>query len=448
MRDNTITATAGDKTYIKTDPVFQYDYGLKLIIDGVTLPEEYEVQFCNTDSAAAKTATGNATGVMIPDEYLRNGEDVHAYLFLHTTEDDGFSVYHIHIPVIGRAAIGKEEITPIDHTEIEEALETMNELVEESEENVRNYPYINEEDYWMVYDSEQGEYVNTGVKAKGDNTYDLTIGTVTTLPPGSQATASLTWEDGNAYLNLGLPSADVSSIVSIYDERTNSNDITIYDGADDYEVSELRILIEPIQEGTGTPGPRNIRRISGVYGTTLVHIVGTDATTYATDFENEAGVVYSALFNPMTGKLTVDRVLLTKNCRDMDNSEVQPGWRNSGIRQLVGAGVSQTYTNQTMNVGTVFGVDTTDENDLLYLPTSAYGMRQTEWINTEINVQICVPLATPIEYTFESYTPTVQLGENSYAVTAGKIAYMKYPCDTKLYIDNKIAEVQALVLEH
>ena len=448
MRDNTITATAGDKTYIKTDPVFQYDFGLKLIIDGVTLPEEYEVQFSNTDSASSKSTTGNANGVEIPDEYLRNGEDIHAYLFLHTTEDDGFSVYHIHIPVIGRPAIGREEITPIDHTEIQEALAAMQEAVEQTEANVAHYPYINEDKYWMVYDAVLDEFVNTGVYAQGDNTYDLSIGTVETLAPGQPATASMTWVDRNAFLNLGLPIPNMSSIVSVYEECTDTNDITIYDGADDMPVSAIRIQFVPIQEGSGDPSPRNIRRISGVYGTTLVHIVGENATTYATDFEDEAGVVYSALFYPMTGKLVVDKMLITKNCRDMDNLDVQPGWNNSGVRQLVGAGVSQVFAWQTLNIGTVFGVDTTGENDLLYLPLANYGMRQSEWINTEINVQVCVPLAEPIEYTFESYTPRVQLGENSYALTAGKIAYMKYPCDTKLYIDNKIAEVQALVLEH
>lgn len=438
MRDNTITAHVGEKTYVKTDPAFQYDYGLKLIIDGVTLPEEYEVHFGNTSSAANKTSIGDATGVLIPDEYLLNGEDIHAYLYLHTDENDGYSVYHIHIPVTDRAAIDEEEITPVEHRAIEKALEALAEAVDETEANVREYPYINDDKYWMVYDAEQGEFVDTGVKAEGESNFDLEIGTVTTLPPGADATASVTWDGDTAQLNLGLPAGDTSNLVSVHDVRANSNDITIYDGADNLAIDDIRIKLYPIQEGSGTPGPRNIRRISGVYGETLVHIVGADATTYNTSFEDEAGVVYSGTFYPLTGKLVVDRVLVTKRCVDMNNTGIQPGWRDSGIKALMGAGISQVFYNQTLNIGTSFGVDTTGDNDLLYLGYDEYRMVQSEWIATEITVQICVPLAEPLEYTFDSYTPTVQLGENTYFVTAGKIDYLRYPCDTKLYVDEAI----------
>jgi hypothetical protein len=448
MRDNTITVTVGEKTYVKTDPAFQYDYGLKLIIEGVELPEEYEVQFGNTKSAANKTVTGDAEGVMIPDEYLRNGEDIHAYLYLHTSEDDGFSVYHIHIPVIRRAAIDDEEITPIEHRAIEKALEALAIAVDETEQNVLNYPYINDDHYWMVYDAEQGGFVNTGVKADGESAFDLEIGTVTTLPPGADATASVTWEGQTAKLNLGLPAGDTSNLVSIHDERTNTAQVTVYDGADNLGVDDIQIGIEPIQAGSGEPGPRNIRRISGVTGVTLVREAGDDTVTYETLFEDEAGTVYSGVFNPMTGKLAVDRVLVTKRCVDMDNVDIQPGWNNSGIREIVGDNVSGVFTNQTLNVGTSYGVDTTGDNDLLYLDYDHYHMRQSEWKNTEITVQVCVMLAEPVEYTFDSYIPTVQLGENTFTVTGGKIAYLKYPCDTKAYVDHKIAEVQALVLEH
>lgn len=447
MRDNIITAHAGEKTYIKTDPAFQYDYGLKLVIDGVELPEEFEVQFGNTNSSANKTVTGGVDGVMIPDEYLRNGEDIHAYVFLHTNEDDGFSVYHIHIPVIGRAAIDEEEITPVEHRLIDEALEKLAEAVTETEANVKNYPYINEDNYWMVYDAELGQFIDTGVKAQGDNKYNLDIGTVTTLPPGASATASMTWVGNDARLNLGLPIGDTSSLVSVYDEVSNTATVTIHDGADNIGVNEFRIAIDPIQEGSGTPGPKNIRRISGVSGVTLNQVAGTDETVYVTSFEDTAGTVYGGTFNSITGKLVVDRVLITKRCQDMDNMEVQPGWKNSGIREIVGADVAQVFENQVLNIGTNYAVDTTEGKDLLYLDYDHYGIRQTDWKKTEITVQICVMLAQPVEYTLDAYTPAVKHGDNTFTVTGGKIKYMKYPCDTKLYIDRKIAEVQALVLE-
>ena len=260
MRSNIVTAVAGDKLYIKTDSVFQYDYGLKLVVEGITLPESFNVHFANSNNAAAKTVVGDATGTPIPDEYLRNGEDIHAYIYLKNENEYGYSILHIHIPVVDRAAIDTEEITPIDHTYIEDALETIAEAVEETEANVSHYPYINEDKYWMVYDAELGEYVDTGVKAQGDNTFNLSIGDVTTLSPGTPATASITWTPGgDALLNLGLPSGDPSAMVSIHDERTNVMSVTVPDGANNVALDEMRIAIEPVQEGSGAPGPRNMR---------------------------------------------------------------------------------------------------------------------------------------------------------------------------------------------
>ena len=132
----------------------------------------------------------------------------------------------------------------------------------------------------------------------------------------------------------------------------------------------------------------------------------------------------------------------------MNNSSMQPGWRNSGIRELVGANVSRVFTNKVLNIGTSYGVDTTGDNDILYLGYDQYGMRQSEWINTEIIVQACVELAVPIVYNLDPFVPVVSLGDNTFSVNTGKIAYLKYPCDTKMYVDHKIAEVQAMVLEH
>ena len=168
MRDNTITAVAGEKMYIKTDCAVQYDHGLKLIITGIQLPAEYDVHFCNTNSHETKTQTGDSNGVDIPDEYLLNGEDIHAWLYLHASDSDGESVYHIHIPVTHRAAIGEEQITPIEHDVIREAIERLNEAVAETQSNVEHYPRINDNSTWEVWDAENEEWVDTEISATGD----------------------------------------------------------------------------------------------------------------------------------------------------------------------------------------------------------------------------------------------------------------------------------------
>lgn len=404
MRTNIVTANAGDKLYVKTDPVFQYDYGLILQIAGISLPQEYDVHFGNDNSPSAKTVEGGPGGVAIPDEYLRNGEDIHAWLFIHTGENDGESVIHIHIPVVERAAIDDEEITPIEHHAIEIALETMNQMVEAAAENVSHYPFIGDNGDWMIWDADAGEYADTGVRGRGID----------------------------------------ADTVSIRDTRENVSSVVIHDGADDRPVDEMRIVVDPIQSGSGIPGPRNIRRLNGFDNIAFTVASGDNTETHNIDIGE---TVYGCVYYPMTGRLLVDRVLITKNCTAMDNIEVRPGWNNSGIKDIVGAGVNQVFTGEFLNIGTSYGIDTTGDNDLLYLGYEYYGMRQTDWQNTEINVQICVRLPEPIEYHVDPIELRTELGDNGYAVNPGKIAYMKYPCDTKLYIDGKVVQLQALILD-
>ena len=448
LRDKTITVTLGEDLYVKAPHVFQYDYGLMLVLDGVQLPADYEVHFSNKKHGVAKKAEVTENGVKIPDEYLRSGEDLFAWVYLRNGDEDGYTVYSIQFPVIGRSVEQGDNISTVEHNVIDKAIEALEEAVEETNQNVRNYPYINEDKYWMVYDAEHERFVNTGVKADGTSGFDLRIGTVTTLAPGSDATAGITWEDNTAFLSLGIPAGDASAMVSIHDERTNQATVTVHDAADNMAVDQLLIGIYPIQSGSGEAGPRNIRNISGVTGFVFTHTAGESTTEYDVSFEDEAGIVYQGVFNPLTGELVVDHALVTKRCVDMNNSGMQPGWRNSGIRELVGANVSRVFTNKVLNIGTSYGVDTTGDNDILYLGYDQYGMRQSEWINTEIIVQACVELAVPIVYNLDPFVPVVSLGDNTFSVNTGKIAYLKYPCDTKMYVDHKIAEVQAMVLEH
>ena len=398
MRDKTITVTLGDDLYIKAPHVFQYDYGLVLVLDGILLPEDYEVHFSNKKHGIAKKAEITEEGVLIPDEYLRSGEDIFAWVYVRNGDSDGYTVYSFQLPVISRSVEQGDNISTVEHNIIDKAMQALDEAVSETRQNVLNYPYVNEENYWMVYNAEQDAFVNTGVRADGTSVFNLTIGDVTTLAPGEDATASVTWDGNIAKLNLGLPSGDASTLVSIHDERSNSKTITINDGADNMAIDELIIKINPIMSGSGEPGPRNIREISGISEISFDHTAGENVTEYVTNFTNSAGVVYSALYKPLTGKLIVDRVLITKRCVDMDNSEFQPGWKNSGIRNVVGTGVSEVYTNQALNIGTCYGIDTTGDNDIIYLDYNHYNRRQSEWINTEIVVQICVMLAELIEY--------------------------------------------------
>lgn len=447
MRNNVITAIAGTSLYIKTDPAFQYDYGLKLKIDGVELPSEYEVHFGNTGETKAKTVTGDADGVLIPDEYLRSGEDIHAWVYLHTEENDGETVYHIQIPVIERHAISEEEITPVERGVIDAALEAMNGLVEQTKANVAHYPYIGNDGTWMVYDAEKEAYADTGVKAQGDKAFDLTIGEVQTLAPGSMATASLTWNGGNVALNLGIPSGEISSPSIIYDTVENVKIAEIMDGANNIALGDLSFRVDARLVGKGEIGPRNVYQLYSQTGINMYHITSSGETYQYRSFSGVPRGVYGGVFHPLTGVLEVDHVLIEKRTSEMDLEEYMPGWKNAGIRELIGDNLSKVYDDQIMNIGTSYGVDTTGDRDYLFLPVSDYGLTQSNWTLRYITVKICVKLKTPIVYQLEPISLATAYGRNKFSCTTGNVVLLRYPCDTKLYIDKKIAETQALVLE-
>lgn len=82
--------------------LYQYDYGQVLKVNGIELPEVYEVHFANKTTGYTKTMLGGSEGVRIPDEFLISGEEIVVYIFLHAGETDGETEYRINIPVIKR----------------------------------------------------------------------------------------------------------------------------------------------------------------------------------------------------------------------------------------------------------------------------------------------------------------------------------------------------------
>lgn len=129
-RTNIVRAGAwrGDKC--RTDEVWQYDHGLILKLEGMELPTAYEVHFANDLKTPAIQKIGNADGVQIPDELLKVGRTILAYVYLHTGDSDGETVKTIAIPVVPRADISDIPPTPAQQTAIEEAIEALNAAVE------------------------------------------------------------------------------------------------------------------------------------------------------------------------------------------------------------------------------------------------------------------------------------------------------------------------------
>ena len=130
MRGNTITLHMTNKGVGHASGLFQYDYGQKLVITGIDLPEAYEVHFSNQEHGGSKTVIGNSTGVDISDEYLLSGENVHVWLFLHDSNSDGETEYYGVIHVQRRARPTDAEPTPVQQDVITQTIAALNEAVE------------------------------------------------------------------------------------------------------------------------------------------------------------------------------------------------------------------------------------------------------------------------------------------------------------------------------
>lgn len=139
MRGRTITLTVVDKRgkAAKTIPLYQYDYGQKLLIDGVELPEYYEVHFSNQQYGESVTVLGDSTGVLIPDEMVATGENIYVWLFLHDTSNDGETEYFGVIPVIKRAQPTDITPTPEEQNIITEVIAALNNMEDDMSEQVQ-----------------------------------------------------------------------------------------------------------------------------------------------------------------------------------------------------------------------------------------------------------------------------------------------------------------------
>ena len=134
MNDNIVIAKFNGVRFPDTTPKYQYDYGQILEITGIDLPQAYAVHFSN-DMSGGESITSIASGnnVIIPDDMFRTGKDVFAFIFLNTSEDDGETVYRIHIPVAKRPEITNATPTPTQQTEIEQAIVALNDAVDLAE---------------------------------------------------------------------------------------------------------------------------------------------------------------------------------------------------------------------------------------------------------------------------------------------------------------------------
>lgn len=85
--------------------------------------------------------------------------------------------------------------------QIQEYLSQADDLVEQLEDLTANPPQIGANGHWLVWDTNSGAYVDSGI----DASITVSVGTTSTLSPGSNATVENVGTDTDPILNFGIP---------------------------------------------------------------------------------------------------------------------------------------------------------------------------------------------------------------------------------------------------
>ena len=135
MQRNVITAVFGANREARTQTRYRYDYGQVLMLNGIVdLPVYYEMHFAKSPTAAeALRVMGTSEGVSIPDSLFQTAGDICAWVYVHTGDSDGETVYRAIIPVTDRPKPEEPTEPPVDPDIIEQAITALNENVGKAE---------------------------------------------------------------------------------------------------------------------------------------------------------------------------------------------------------------------------------------------------------------------------------------------------------------------------
>jgi len=195
---NIIRVRFNGKTIARAPERYQYDYGQIMIFEDLVLPLAYEVHFSNaSERGTSKTQIGTAEGVAVPDEYLQTGLPVYAWIFLHEDQDDGRTKYEVKIPVVRRERPSDEEPTPVEQSEIDQAIAAMQAAVEQTGRDAET-----------AADAAESAAASAEIAEEATHAVmDMTV-SATGLPAGSTPTATKTEHEGVFNINFGIPKGD------------------------------------------------------------------------------------------------------------------------------------------------------------------------------------------------------------------------------------------------
>lgn len=133
--DHIVTAVfqPGTTETVADDALYQWAYGQTLRLDGIELPEAYQVDFSNFEFCGESIPRiGGSDGVTVPVEVLKSGSPVYAF-FWAIDQTSGRTWYRVKIRVIPRPVPDLDTPNPEEESAIAEAIAALNDAVEAAE---------------------------------------------------------------------------------------------------------------------------------------------------------------------------------------------------------------------------------------------------------------------------------------------------------------------------
>ncbi len=213
--------------------------------------------------------------------------------------------------------------------------------------------------------------------------------------------------------------------VDLEKSATNSFD----DGIDSYFKKVVSSIV-PVQAGSGTPSPSNVRAISGFTECTVTDTNGTDTNTATISF-GSAGTVYSGYVDFVSGKLVVDKgyIAPTEVIEVMTPIGAER-WRialnDPGVNGIAGALSSHFNAVYANNPGNFY--ITSARDSLVALPvdqTLNTKPLADAWLQAN-NPQFVYKLATPIEYQLTPAQLRSLVVANRLTSSTGEVTEVEY----------------------
>lgn len=227
--------------------------------------------------------------------------------------------------------------------------------------------------------------------------------------------------------------------------------VSFSDGADGIPMKECKVTIIPIQTGSGTPSPSNVRPISGHTDVTVT-VASTSGGSGEDTTVSLGRTVYGGTLDVTTGELTVDRIGAVMS--DLTWTKIDTSAGHTRYKSSVITGMKATDT-RTMNVlCSIFATNTSAPylSDSIYNAgnESALVAVSDSWSELSDFMQgidgqtVVVDLATPQTFTLTKEQIQTLLGQNYVSHDGGGNIKVVYIRDLDIVINDLINRVTAL----